>query len=424
MASSGSKKLQLGVAALLLAGTAATAGVVFGAPARDLFAPKAVSAQVIPVNAPLATPVAGPVSGLADMVEAVGPSVVQIEVKPEAQMQPMAYGGESRGGAGLPPGIEDQLRRFFGGQLPPGLQVPGGGSDGDDPRGGPRGPGPQQGGSLGSGFIVDAAGIVVTNNHVVGEARTVTVQLSDGREFKGTVLGKDPKTDIAVIRIEGGRSVPGGFKAVAWGDSDHARVGDAVFAVGSPFGLGNTVTSGIVSARGREIGAGPYDDFLQVDAAINSGNSGGPLFDAWGRVIGVNTAIFSPSGGNVGIGFAIPATLARKVAAEIAATGHVERGRIGVALQTITPDIVEAMRLADDKGALIAQVDGSGPAARGGLQPGDIVVSFDGKPVTSPRDLARAVADLKQGSKAPVVVLRDGHRLNLDIGIAGDASAA
>lgn len=417
MASNGSKKLQLGVAALLLAGTAATAGAVLGAPARQLFAPQAATAPVRPVSAPLAAPVVGPVTGLADMVETVGPSVVQIEVKPEAQMQPMAYGNE--GGGGLPPGIEDQLRRFFGGQLPPGLQIPGG-PEGGDPRGGPRGQGPQQGGSLGSGFIVDASGIVVTNNHVVGDARTVTVQLSDGREFKGTVLGKDAKTDIAVVRIEGGS----GFKAVAWGDSDHARVGDAVFAVGSPFGLGNTVTSGIVSARGREIGAGPYDDFLQVDAAINSGNSGGPLFDAWGRVIGVNTAIYSPSGGNVGIGFAIPATLAKKVAAEIAAKGHVERGRIGVALQTITPDIVEAMRLADDKGALIAQVDGQGPAARGGMQPGDIVVAFDGKPVTSPRDLARAVADMKQGSKAPVVVLRDGRRVNLDIGIASDASQA
>jgi serine protease Do len=410
MASTGSNKLQLGIAALLLAGTAATAGAVFGAPARDLFAPQAATAPARPVSAPLAAPVVGPVTGLADMVEAVGPSVVQIEVKPDARMQQMAYGG-----AGLPPGIEDQLRRFFGGQLPPGLQVPGGPEGGD-----PRAQGPQQGGSLGSGFIVDASGLVVTNNHVVGDARSVTVQLSDGREFTGTVLGKDPKTDIAVIRIEGGS----GFKAVAWGDSDRARVGDAVFAVGSPFGLGNTVTSGIVSARGREIGAGPYDDFLQVDAAINSGNSGGPLFDAWGRVIGVNTAIYSPSGGNVGIGFAIPATLAKKVAAEIAATGHVERGRIGVALQTITPDIVEAMRLADDKGALIAQVDGNGPAARAGMQPGDIVVSFDGRPVASPRDLARAVADMKQGSKAPVVVLRDGRRVNLDIGIASDAAAA
>lgn len=416
MASNGSSTTKLALAAVLLAGSAATAGVVFGAPARALFTPASVAAPMAtPVNVPLAAPVAGPVSGLADMVEAVGPSVVQIEVKPDAaQMQPMAYGGQ---GGGLPPGIEDQLRRFFGGQLPPGLQIPGG-PEGGDPRG--RGPGPDQGGSLGSGFIVDASGIVVTNNHVVGDARTVTVQLSDGREFKGTVLGKDPKTDIAVVRIEGGS----GFKAVAWGDSDHARVGDAVFAVGSPFGLGNTVTSGIVSARGREIGAGPYDDFLQVDAAINSGNSGGPLFDAWGRVIGVNTAIYSPSGGNVGIGFAIPATLAKKVAAEIAATGHVERGRIGVALQTITPDIVEAMRLADDKGALIAQVDGNGPAARGGMKPGDIVVAFDGKPVTSPRDLARAVADMKQGSKAPVVVLRDGRRVNLDIGIAGDQSQA
>jgi serine protease Do len=207
---------------------------------------------------------------------------------------------------------------------------------------------------------------------------------------------------------------------VAWGDSDRARVGDAVFAVGSPFGLGSTVTSGIVSARGREIGAGPYDDFLQVDAAINSGNSGGPLFDASGRVIGVNTAIFSPSGGNVGIGFAIPAAMARQVAQQIVENGHVARGRIGVALQAITPDIARAIDAPDTKGALIAQVDPSGSAAQSALQQGDIVRRFGGKAIDAPRDLARMVAAAQAGTTVKTTVLRDGKPREIDLKIGGE----
>jgi serine protease Do len=326
-----SSKFQLGVAAVLLAGTGAAAG--------------AMLSDKLPSAAPLPAVVAGPAvfapanaaGSLADMVESVGPSVVQIQVKPETgRFQTMAYGDE--GEMQLPDGLEDRLRDLFGDALRGrgGQQQPFGQDDG--PQRGPQ-RGPQQGG-LGSGFIVDASGIVVTNNHVVGNARTVTVQLSDGREFEAQVLGRDPQTDIAVIRIAGQGAT---FKPIAWGDSDRARVGDSVFAVGSPFGLGNTVTSGIVSARGREIGAGPYDDFLQVDAAINSGNSGGPLFDARGRVVGVNTAIYSPSGGNVGIGFAIPAHMAQQVAQQIVANGKVSRGRIGVGLQAVTPDIARGL---------------------------------------------------------------------------------
>ena len=259
-------------------------------------APAAVPLPAVVAGPAAFTPAAAGATSLADMVEAVGPSVVQIQVKPDtARMQTMAYGDDEGFGGQLPGGLEDRLRELFGDALRGrGGQSPFGRPD-SGPDGGPQEP---RGGALGSGFIVDASGIVVTNNHVVGTARTVTVQLSDGREFEADGKGAS-------------------FKAITWGDSDRMRVGDSVFAVGSPFGLGNTVTSGIVSARGREIGAGPYDDFLQVDAAINSGNSGGPLFDARGRVVGVNTAIFSPSGGNVGIGFAIPAHMVQAVAQQM-----------------------------------------------------------------------------------------------------------
>lgn len=368
-----------GIAAVALTGSA-LAGAYFAdrIPVDFKREAPALSAGVTPVFAPAVKS-----GSLADMVAAVGPSVVQIQVKPD--FQPTDFGAEDLGrlfGRG-PQGIPEQA--------------------------------PAQGG-LGSGFIVDAKGIVVTNNHVVGNARTVTVQLSDGRELQGRVLGRDRQTDIAVVQIEGGEN----FKAVGWGDSDHTRVGDSVFAVGSPFGLGSTVTSGIVSARGREIGAGPYDDFLQVDAAINSGNSGGPLFDATGRVIGVNTAIFSPSGGNVGIGFAIPAAMARQVAQQIVANGHVARGRIGVALQAVSPDIARALDAPDTKGALIAQLDPQGSAAQSALEAGDIVRNFGGKPVDAPRDLARMVANAKAGTSVKLGVLRNGKARDIDLRIGGE----
>jgi serine protease Do len=365
--------IKAGVALVALAGSA-LAGAHFAD--RLPWATQTAAAAPQPARPVIALPAPQVRGGsLADMVAAVGPSVVQIVVKPTAAFQPMQFGG-------------------------PPMQAP-------------------TPGGLGSGFIVDAKGLVVTNNHVVGNAQTVTVQLSDGRELEGRVLGRDKQTDLAVVQIEGG----GSFAAVAWGDSDKARVGDAVFAVGSPFGLGSTVTSGIVSARGREIGAGPYDDFLQVDAAINSGNSGGPLFDATGRVIGVNTAIFSPSGGNVGIGFAIPAEMAKRVAQQIAATGHVARGRIGVALQGITPEIARELGAPDAKGALIAAVDPQGTAAQSALRPGDIVRSFAGKPVDDSRDLARLVADAKAGSAVKVAVVRRGQPIDIDLRIGGDQQA-
>lgn len=391
------------VAAVAL-GTTALAGVAGGAITADQRRDGLSERFVAP--GPAAVAASGVHASLSDMVQAVGPSVVQIQVKPAAMVQqsssPMPYGSD-----------DDELAERLG-QL-----------FGFDPRGGggqqvrpsqPQGP---QRGALGSGFIVDASGLVITNNHVVDGADRVTVQMSDGREFAGRVLGRDPKIDVAVVRIEG----KGRFTPITWGDSDHIRVGDSVFAVGSPFGLGNTVTSGILSARGREIGAGPYDDFLQVDAAINSGNSGGPLFDSAGRVVGVNTAIFSPSGGNVGIGFAIPAKMARQVALQIAQTGHVSRGRIGVSLQDMTPEIASAIGTTVQKGALIAEVDDSGPAARSGIQRGDIVRRFGSTPIDNGRDLARAVASARIGSSVPTQVLRDGRTVSLDLRIANEGTA-
>ncbi len=374
-----------------LGGGIALAGSVDTTPIAQAMAP-----------GPRAVHEAGTHASLADMVQAVGPSVVQIQVKPQAQVQQMsgAFGGDGD--------LRDRLNELFGGQL----------GDQFEQQQQPRQDGPTQRGALGSGFIISGDGLVLTNNHVVDGATRVTVQLSDGRELPGRVLGRDAKTDVAVVRIEG----RGRFTPIRWGDSDHIRVGDSVFAVGSPFGLGNTVTSGILSARGREIGAGPYDDFLQVDAAINSGNSGGPLFDAAGRVIGINTAIFSPSGGNVGIGFAIPAATARKIAGQIAEHGSVARGRIGVSLQNLTPEIAGQLGISAARGALIAGVEPDGPAAAAGLEAGDIVHSFDGKAIADSRDLARAVADATVGDRVAVGVVRDGRRLSFDLPIAGETA--
>lgn len=381
--------------AMLLGGTA-LAGAFGGVALADSVDTTPIAQAMAP--GPRAVAEAGAHASLADMVQAVGPSVVQIQVKPQARMQQMAnpFGGGRDD-------LQDRLGQLFGFQFREQA---------------PQRRAPMERGALGSGFIIDASGLVLTNNHVVDGATDVTVQLSDGRELPGKVLGRDAKIDVAVVKIVGG----GRFEAVSWGDSDSIRVGDSVFAVGSPFGLGNTVTSGILSARGREIGAGPYDDFLQVDAAINSGNSGGPLFDANGRVIGINTAIFSPSGGNVGIGFAIPADTARKVARQIAEHGSVQRGRIGVTLQTLTPEVAEQLGINAGKGALIAGVEPEGPAAAAGLESGDVVRSFAGKSIEDSGDLARAVADAKVGSRVPMTVVRQGRQFSFNLPIASDAA--
>ena len=261
--------------------------------------------------------------------------------------------------------------------------------------------------SLGSGFIIDDDGIVVTNYHVIENAEEIRVVLADETSFKAEVLGQDQKTDIAVLKID-----PGDTKltAVSFGNSDELRVGDWVLAIGNPFGLGGTVTAGIVSARGRDIGNGPYDDFIQTDASINRGNSGGPLFNTDGDVIGINTAIYSQSGGSVGIGFAISSNLAERVAEQLIEFGQTRRGWLGVYIQEVTPDIAESLGLDDAIGALISSVNEAGPAAKGGIQPGDVIVKFDGKLIEKMRDLPRIVAETDIGAKVKVELFRQGKR--------------
>lgn len=260
--------------------------------------------------------------------------------------------------------------------------------------------------SLGSGFIIDADGIVVTNNHVIENADEISVILANDQSFKAEVIGRDAKTDIAVLRID-----PSDTKltAVSFGDSDGLRVGDWVMAIGNPFGLGGTVTAGIVSARGRDIGSGPYDDFIQTDASINRGNSGGPLFNLDGEVIGINTAIFSQTGGSVGIGFAISANLATQVVGQLQDFGRTRRGWLGVFIQEVTEDIADSLGLDVARGALIASITEAGPADEAGLQAGDVIIRFDGKDVVKSRDLPRIVAETAVDKTVDVEVIRSGE---------------
>ncbi|HEX2113983.1 MAG TPA: DegQ family serine endoprotease [Alphaproteobacteria bacterium] len=268
--------------------------------------------------------------------------------------------------------------------------------------------------ALGSGFIVDPAGYVVTNNHVVGKASKIDVTLTDGRKFDAKLIGRDEKTDLALLKIEAERPLP----FVDFGDSNAIRVGDWVMAVGNPFGLGGSVTAGIVSARGRDIRSGPYDDFLQIDAAINRGNSGGPTFDMNGAVVGVNTAIYSPNGGSVGIGFAIPSSIAKPVIAELREHGKVDRGWLGVQIQEVTPEIAAGLGMNKAEGALVAAVTPDSPAAKAGIKQGDVILGIDGKPVERLKDLTLNVANQKAGSKVALSVWRDGRTQDLQASIA------
>ena len=266
--------------------------------------------------------------------------------------------------------------------------------------------------SLGSGFIIDASGVVVTNNHVIENADEISVILANDESFKAEVIGRDAKTDIAVLQIEPGDSK---LTAVPFGDSDGLRVGDWVMAIGNPFGLGGTVTAGIVSARGRDIGSGPYDDFIQTDASINRGNSGGPLFNLNGEVIGINTAIFSQTGGSVGIGFAISANLATQVVSQLQNYGRTRRGWLGVFIQEVTEDIADSLGLDEARGALIASVTETGPADQAGLQAGDVIIRFDDKEVIKSRDLPRIVAETAVETTVNVEVVRDGKMQILSV---------
>jgi serine protease Do len=263
--------------------------------------------------------------------------------------------------------------------------------------------------SMGSGFVIDASGLIVTNNHVVEGAESIEVHFQDTTILKAELVGRDPKTDLAVLRVKSEAPLP----VVTFGDSDVLRIGEWVMAIGNPFGLGGSVSLGIVSARNRDINAGPYDDFIQTDAAINKGNSGGPLFNLKGEVVGINTAIFSPTGGSVGIGFSVPANTAKGVVDQLVKFGETRRGWFGVKIQSVTDDIAESMAMGKARGALIADVTKTGPAEKAGIEPGDVVIEFNGKAVNAMRDLPRIVADTEIGKKVPIKIFRKGKELQL-----------
>jgi serine protease Do len=329
-------------------------------------------------------------SGFADLAERLLPAVVNISttqtIKNPERVPEMPQ---------FPPGspFEEFFKEFFERQMRPDNS-------------------PKRATSLGSGFIIDTAGLVVTNAHVIADADEITVTLHDDTAYKASLVGRDSKTDLAVLKFDPGRK---SLTAVPFGNSDLARVGDWVVAIGNPFGLGGTVTAGIVSARARDINAGPYDDFLQTDASINRGNSGGPMFNLAGEVIGINTAIFSPSGGSIGIGFAIPSSLAKPVVEDLKKNGKTRRGWLGVRIQSLDQELAESMGLPDSKGALVASINAGGPASKSAIKPGDVILKFDGRDITEMRKLPRIVAETAIGKKAPVEVWRDGKRLTLDV---------
>jgi len=377
--------------ALALAGVSALAiGLALGLPGQDMPA-YAETAAMDAVAAP---------HSYADVVAAAKPAVVTVRTEIEARNVRADAGPEGM----MAP--EDFFRRFFGEDAPfPGLP------DLPDLRRGPQDGGPQgRGGmSLGSGFIVSKDGYIVTNHHVIDNASAITVTLDDGTELEAELVGHDAKRDLAVLKVQADRDLP----TVEWGDSDALRLGDPVIAIGDPFGIGTTVTSGIVSARGRDLRNGPYDDFIQIDAAINHGNSGGPLLDATGKVIGVNTAIYSPNGGNVGVGFAIPSDQAEATVAAIIEGGSIEHGFIGVSIQALDEDIAGAVGLDAPHGALVAAVSEGSPADEAGVRQGDIILSVNGTAAETPRDVSRMIADLRPGEEATLGLWRDGREEKL-----------
>ncbi len=360
----------------------------------------------VPVLAPPAHARGAPDS-FADLAERLLPAVVNI-----SSSQTLPARGEGRGPDVplFPPGSPfEQFFKDFMERNRPGGQGGGQGGQGQ-PRTERQQP-PRRAQSLGSGFIIDASGIVVTNNHVIDGADEITVILHDNTSLKAKLIGRDERTDLAVLKVESDKPLP----FVPFGDSDAARVGDWVLAIGNPFGLGGSVTAGIVSARGRNIEQGPYDNFIQTDASINKGNSGGPLFNMDGQVIGINTAIYSPSGGSIGIGFSIPANMARQVVAQLRDFGRARRGWLGVRIQQVSPDIAESVGLRDPSGAMIAGVNDDGPADKAKLKSGDIILKFNGQTVREMRNLPLIVAQTDIGKAVPVVVWRDGKEVTLQV---------
>jgi serine protease Do len=328
----------------------------------------------------------------ADLAESLLPVVVNISTTQKVQ------------NADATDQLEDLFRDF--------LDRQDGDKDGDIPKA-------RKATSLGSGVIIDPEGYIVTNNHVIENAEEITVTTHDNKELKAKLVGIDDKTDLALLKVESKEKLP----AAKWGDADKLRVGDWVMAIGNPFGLGGTVTVGIVSARQRDIQIGQYDDFIQTDASINRGNSGGPMFDMDGEVVGINTIIFSPSGGSIGIGFAISSTLVKPVIEQLKNGGKVRRALLGVSLQAVTGELAEGMHLPRAEGALIANVTEGGPADKAGIKQGDVILEFDNKPIKEMRTLPRLVADAPIGEKVPVVVYRKGERMTINV-VLGELTEA
>ena len=337
--------------------------------------------------------------GIADVAEKVIDAVVNISTSQTVEAK--GGGGDGHGAMPqLPPGspFEEFFDDFFKNRR--------GGKGGGDLM-------PHKTNSLGSGFIIDTSGIVVTNNHVIADADEINVVMNDGTKIKADIVGVDKKTDLAVLKFK----PPRPLTAVKFGDSDKLRLGDWVIAIGNPFSLGGTVTAGIVSAKNRDISSGPYDSYIQTDAAINRGNSGGPLFDLDGEVIGVNTLIISPSGGSIGIGFAVPSKTVASVVSQLQQFGELRRGWLGVRIQSVTDEIAESLNIKPARGALVAGVDDKGPAKPADIQPGDVVITFDGKDIKEPKDLSRVVADTAVGKEVDVILIRKGkeetHKVTL-----------
>jgi serine protease Do len=324
----------------------------------------------------------------ANLIEKVRPAVVSVKVRVEntAMLDENSDGNPFEGNP-----LEEFFKRF--GQIPR--------------------PHKEFGQAVGSGFFISADGLIVTNNHVIDHATEVTVTTDEGRNLSARIVGRDPKTDLALLKV----TTNGVYPYVSFSKTS-PRVGDWVVAMGNPFGLGGTATAGIVSARGRDIGAGPYDDFLQIDAPVNKGNSGGPTFNANGEVVGVNTAIFSPSGGSVGIAFDIPSDAAAPVIAALKDKGEVTRGYIGVQIQAITPEIAESLNLKDAKGALVAESQKDTPASRAGVRAGDVITAVDGEAVTGPRELSRKIGSMQPNETVNLTILRDGKEQKLSVKLA------